>query len=138
VTLKAGGETLTQPLTVQLDPRVKVAQAALQKQLALSLKLARELQKTAAALRELDQLRAQHARPDQELDALKGTTEERDLNKPPPPETPSLSRSSARLTQALQLLQSADAAPTAATEKAVEAALREADFVLAKWTKLKG
>jgi hypothetical protein len=138
VTLRAAGETLTQPLTVKLDPRVKVAKAALQQQLALSLKVTGELQKTAAALRELDQLRTQHGKPDKELDALKGTAEERDMNKPPPPETPSLTRSSAKLTQALQQLQSADAAPTAAMEKAVEAALREADAVLARWTKLKG
>ncbi len=62
VRLTAGGRTLTQPLTVRMDPRLPVAPERLAEQLALSRRIADAMGRDAAALRHVEALRARLAK----------------------------------------------------------------------------
>jgi hypothetical protein len=59
VRLTAGGKSYTQPLTVQMDPRVKTGPAALGSQLTLAQGIAAALERDSAALQKAQALRAQ-------------------------------------------------------------------------------
>ena len=59
VKLTAAGKTITQPLTVKMDPRVRVAPEALQRQFALASQIGKQLGEVSAALRQADALRKQ-------------------------------------------------------------------------------
>jgi hypothetical protein len=59
VKLAAAGKTVTQPLTMKMDPRVKVAPEALQRQFALASQIGEQLSEVSAALRQAEDLRKQ-------------------------------------------------------------------------------
>ena len=59
VKLTANGKSRTQPLTIKLDPRVKVPQDALTRQFSLASKLAARLGDVSTALRQVGELRKQ-------------------------------------------------------------------------------
>ena len=59
VKLTAAGKTITQPLTVAMDPRVRVSREALQRQFALASQIGKHLGEVSAALRQADDLRKQ-------------------------------------------------------------------------------
>jgi photosystem II stability/assembly factor-like uncharacterized protein len=59
VKLTANGKSSTQPLTIKLDPRVKVLQDALTRQFSLASKLAARLGDVSTALRQVGELRKQ-------------------------------------------------------------------------------
>lgn len=61
VKLTANGKSYTQPLTLKMDPRVKVTEADLVKQTELELALAEAIDRDAAALAQLQKLRKQIA-----------------------------------------------------------------------------
>ena len=135
VRLTAGGKTLSQPLLVKLDPRLKTQPAALQQQFALSQKLAAALDSAFDALTALRELRK--TRPDdKELATLEGEPEPR---RPweKRDEQPALAAWNARLQAAYELLQSTDNAPTPQGVQAAEQVLKETAQLLARWEKLK-
>ena len=59
VKLTAGGKTLTQPLTVRMDPRVKASAEALRSQYALASQLTEDIGEVSAALQQTGELRKQ-------------------------------------------------------------------------------
>jgi len=59
VKLTANGKSSTQPLTVKMDPRVKVTPEALQRQFALASQLSERIGEVSAALRQANDLRKQ-------------------------------------------------------------------------------
>jgi hypothetical protein len=115
VKLTAGGKTLTQPLLVKMDPRVKTPPSALQQQLALSRRLAAALDEEFALLTRVREARKQ--RPDdRKLEELEGSEKD---------EKPALVPWNARLSGVYVALQSSDAPPTPQTVKAAEQTLKE-------------
>jgi hypothetical protein len=113
VRLTAGGHTVTQPLWVRMDPRVKTSAGALAEQFQRSLKLADALEK------EADVLGAVRKQGGQEALA-------KDLIK-----------HNARLASVYQILQDADSPTTAQTVQAVNTVLRETADFLVRWEKIK-
>ena len=136
VRLTAGGKTLSQPLVLKLDPRLKTAPAALQQQFALSQKLAAALDGAFDALTGLREARKAHP-DDKQLAALEGASEPtRSWEKRS--EEPTLAAWNARLQTAYELLQSTDNAPTPQAVQAAEQVLKETAQLIARWQKLKG
>ena len=119
VRLTAAGKTLTQPLTVKMDPRVKTPLPALQQQLELSQKLAKAMDDDFAMLEEVRA--ARKARPDdRRLEEIEGG-EKRERPWEKRDQKPALAPWSERLAGVYDLLQSSDAPPT---PQAVDAAQR--------------
>jgi hypothetical protein len=135
VRLSVGKATLTQPLVVKLDPRLKTPPAALQLQFALSQRLAAALDADFEALEEVRAARKQHP-DDKHLAALEGETEPlRPWDKRE--EEPALAPWNARLSAVYELLQSTDNAPTPQAVQAAEQVLKETAQLVARWQKLK-
>ena len=145
VTLTAGGETFSQPLTVAMDPRVKASAADLQEQFDLSwrlyqlrLKLAPMGEKFDDIAEQLTKLKARAAeRPDvtQKLEAFAQTL----MKFGPPHPRPGASPSFFVLDSTKQLfneIEVADAAPTAATKAAVADLEAKAGPMIDAWRKL--
>jgi hypothetical protein len=139
--LKAGASVTEQPLSVRMDPRVKVPMEDLRRQLELSLKLASASRETIEARTESQQLRASlKGAPElaKKLAVLEGTSEE---DAPPPRRgqrpPASLARANDRLVAMLQTLQQVDAAPTAAQAAVADGVLREAAEAVAAWRALR-
>jgi photosystem II stability/assembly factor-like uncharacterized protein len=134
VRLTAGGKTMTQPLEVRMDPRVKARPADLQLQFSLSQRLAQAL---AQDLEALDQVRkARKERPDDaQLAALEGDAAPRrpweKLD-----EKPALLPWNARLAGVYDLLQSTDLPPTPQAVRAAEKVLKETAELVARWKKM--
>jgi hypothetical protein len=123
VRLKAGGSTMTRPLAVRMDPRVKTPLAALRIQLDLSRRLAQALQTDTELARRIRDLRS--GRPtDPALESLEGTTEERRPWAKEQP--PALVPWNARIAAIYDVLQSSDLAPTPQATAAAENVLQEA------------
>ena len=59
IALTANGKTLTQPLTIKMDPRIKVSDAELRQQLALENQLVAGMERSFDALQQVKELRAQ-------------------------------------------------------------------------------
>jgi hypothetical protein len=135
VRLQALGRTLTRPLRVAMDPRVKTPLEALRRQLSLSRRLAEALQ---ADTELLDQVRkARKERPqDSVLAALEGAAAERRPGAPQPP--PALLPWNARIAGLYDLLQSTDSPPTPQAVQAAEAVLKEAQELFGRARKALG
>jgi len=73
VVLTANGKTYSQPLVVQMDPRVKTSAADLKQQLALSQQVYNDLAKVAPAAEQVDAARKQ-------LDGLKKSASSADMS----------------------------------------------------------
>ncbi|MDP9017714.1 MAG: glycoside hydrolase [Candidatus Eremiobacteraeota bacterium] len=97
VVLTAGGHSYRQPLTIKMDPRIAMSQAQLQAQFAVAQQLAAALRGVAARLKSPKDTATKEA-----LQGLQG-----------------------RLAQLLDLVESADAPPTAQALRAVHQALGE-------------
>ncbi len=125
VRLTLDGASFTQPLRLEMDPRVKTPEDGLRQQFDLSFRVAQAMQQDSAALAEVRAARANLAKSsnaadvDRRLAELEGTKEERRpwLRK----EKPSLLPWNARLSELLEALQSADVAPTPQLAQAAEA-----------------
>ena len=122
VRLTAAGRSLTRPLTVRMDPRVKTPEAGLRQQFALSQRLAEALDRNTRLVEQVRRLR--NDRPDDAaLAALEGSAEER---KPLVEEPqPALVPWNARLGALYSLLESTDLAPTPQAVRAAEKLLQQ-------------
>ena len=128
VVLTVDGQKFTQPLTVQMDPRVKTPNTGLQRQFDLSAQLYQDLltlqsvaAKVPAIRAQVKSLRASATGTDttrldelsKQLDALVGTEEEEEEGAPRRgPHHGTLAAQRASLLQVLNILQEVDVAPT--------------------------
>ena len=144
VRLTVDGASFTQPLRIEMDPRVKTPPDGLRQQFELSFRVAQALQQDFDALAELRALRANLARSantpgvadlDRRLAELQGAKEERRpwLRKG----TPALLPWNARLTELLDALQAADVAPTPQLAEAAERTIRDVAQLASSWAALK-
>ncbi|HYV64638.1 MAG TPA: hypothetical protein VE964_00255, partial [Myxococcales bacterium] len=144
VRLTVDGAPFTQPLRVEMDPRVKTSADGLRQQLELSFRVAQAMQQGFVALSELRAARSSLARNpgaaagadlDRRLADLEGPKES------PRPwlrqEKPSLAAWNARLSELLASLQSADVAPTPQLAQAAESTLRDVAQLASRWAALK-
>jgi photosystem II stability/assembly factor-like uncharacterized protein len=144
VRLTVGGRTLSQPLRVRMDRRVKTPAAGLQEQFDASMGVYDAIARIDAALREVRKLRAglkdarsrkapadlaaELARLDEQAGALEtGRTAE-----------PGLARINAQLGSLLDILQDADVVPTTQARSAVADTVARTDDALARWRSLSG
>ena len=141
VRLTANGRTVTQPLSVRMDPRVKLPLTVLTQQHTLSRQLVTALRGGAGALRDLRALRAKvrdartNAGPGPAADALaefdgKAATVESGG-------TPSLTRVNGELASLYGNIQDADAFPTAQLVAAISDRLAAARKAREGWEALK-
>ncbi len=132
VRLSAGREQRTQPLVLEMDPRVKTTVTALRRQFALSVRVAQALDENFAAVQEVRKARA--AKDSPELATLEGSVERRPGRRRD--EAPALLPWNARLAGIFEMLQQADAAPSAALARAAEEAMAQNRVLVARWHKL--
>jgi hypothetical protein len=129
--LSVNGKTYSQPLTVEMDPRVKTPPADLQQQFALSKEMYDDIAHLEAVSGRVKAFRARlrAATTSDAITALRkqaselsGRVEEEDDEAPPAaaPDHESLSSLTQSLRATLRLLQEADAAPTTQLAAAVE------------------
>jgi len=144
VTLTVDGQKYTQPLTVQMDPRVKTPIADLQKQFDLSQQVYQDLlalqpmiEKVTAARAQLKSMRekataADAARIDEaskELQSLEGGESRRRRG----PQAENLTGVRTSLLEMLTVLQEVDAAPTTQASAAVPKLHESAASLLEQW-----
>ncbi len=126
VTLAANGKTYTQPLTVRLDPRVHVTEAALLAQFALAQTMNATLGRATAAHRAITALL--QAKPagltDALADSLRAIADGAD---------PSLSSVAGALTSLATVVVEADAAPNQGEEGVLREYTRQLDRLLARY-----
>jgi photosystem II stability/assembly factor-like uncharacterized protein len=133
IRLVAGKEERTQPLFLKMDPRVRAPEPALRQQFTFSMRIAQALGDDFAALREVRKARAEKDSP--ELAALEGTDERRRGRLGD--EVPALAPWNGRLAGIFEMLQQADAAPSAPLARAAEEAIAQTRELVARWKKLK-
>ena len=150
VKLAAGGKTYTQPLSVEMDPRVKTSAADLKEQAALSARIVSAMRRDFEALqgvralrRQLKSLSEREARGplaeavaalDRKAAALEGGA-----GGPPPAPGASeenLTRSNGQLTTLLDVVEEADAKPTARMAAAVAEVEKTLETQLDRWKEL--
>ena len=144
VVLTVDGQRYTQPLTVEMDPRVKTSSADLQKQFELSkqvyddlLALQPVVDQAAAALTKLKSMREKASTAEagkidaaiQELQSLEGTGGRRRRG----PQTETLSGVRGSLLEMLSVLQDVDAAPTTQATQAVPKLHQSATSLVQRW-----
>ena len=149
VRLTVDGVSRTQPITVHLDPRVKIAPDALAQLSTLSTGLYWDAVRAHAAFEEAKALSATLAARSggavdaikADLDALAPSGVQRNVRalrrRGQAAAQPSLEAVSNALQAAAMAMQSADVAPTAAQLAAAAAARRQATPVMASWTAVK-
>jgi photosystem II stability/assembly factor-like uncharacterized protein len=123
VRLTASGRTLTQPLTVVMDPRVKTPEAGLREQLELSMRVYDAAVEAQAALGEIRAAR-KRLTPASELDKRAAAIED---------EIAGIAGSLGRL---FEVLQAADVAPTPQSAAAVADRRKALDDAVGKWRAL--
>jgi photosystem II stability/assembly factor-like uncharacterized protein len=149
VRLTASGKSVTQPLILRLDPRVKTPATGLAQLTALSASMYRGAIAVRAAF---DQARGLVAAMQQlsggDLDAFKAQVESlapapqarrrvRSFGQTPATAPPTLSMVSDALMAAAMAMQGADVAPTAGQVAGCDRAKTQSALVMAKWTALK-
>ncbi len=150
VKLTAGGKTLSEPLKVVMDPRVKTPMRDLEQQFTLAKKMYDDLISSTAAMHEIsvlrEQLKARSGQPsvgqaspviDSRLDAIAGPERGgRGPGRGPagPPTLGSVRMQIARLEHSIE---NADEAPTAAQSEAFEVAEKPLAGLLEQWRQLK-
>jgi len=142
VRLSAAGQTLTQPVEIVMDPRVKTASADLQKQFELEMKIYTGLQQAHQAVAEIREFLKKSNGNDaaaQQAAAMIGTQRpgaaeeaEDGANRA------ALMRVQGTLGRLLAVVDSADAAPTTQATAAANNALAQLQSLLAQWQKLQG
>jgi len=151
-------KTYTQPLIVKLDPRVKVSTQELEQQFLLSFQAYQGMQQSFAGIEQIKKLRAQIndlnvrmgnsaivetlATLDQKAAAIEGEGRA-DPSAPGAPGgsidvgDPNLTKLSTGFASLLELLQSADMAPTTQASAAVDELLQTLASFLGRWRELK-
>ncbi|HTS09558.1 MAG TPA: glycoside hydrolase [Candidatus Eisenbacteria bacterium] len=149
VRLTVDGKTLTAPLTVKMDPRVKVSEADLQKKLQAEIKLASIMDRTNQALSQAASIRAQLDKLDAtSRDALKNAIAEfqKKLTEvvgapggffAPPSSNATLNRVNGNAGTLYQQIWQVDAAPTTSQAQAATLAEQESASVLKQWDEFK-
>jgi hypothetical protein len=147
--LSVNGHTFTQTFIVKLDPRVKVAPAAIEQQFTLEMRLASELTATTEGVNQarsiVDEL---HNIEGQAKGALADSIKALDqkvkitLHGPTPPVAgippePNLTRESAAVGMLYGAIGQADAAPTTAQLNAAAETERELTAVMKRWDEIK-
>jgi photosystem II stability/assembly factor-like uncharacterized protein len=144
VRLNVDGKSMTRPLTVRMDPRVKTSAEGLKQQFDLSMSVYRRLVDVNAALSEVRRYRAAvkgntTTTFERRLAELEGEAGESGVPVVPgagkQPET--LGRVRGSLSQLLSLLQGADVAPTTQGAAAARDRIAATDEVLAAWKSLR-
>jgi photosystem II stability/assembly factor-like uncharacterized protein len=145
VVLTVNGEKYTQPLKVEMDPRVKTSMADLQKQFDLSQQVYQDLlalqpviEKVTAGLKQLNSIREKANASDvakideasKALESLEGGPSHRRWGEPPPRDLTSVRTS---LLEMLTLLQEVDAAPTTQASAAVPKLHESTALLLSQW-----
>ncbi len=151
VRLMAGTRTFTQPLTVEMDPRVKTSPADLERQFVLAARVSTAMHEDFVALEQVKSLRGQLA-PLKEragksaagaaIDALDGKAAA--LEGVPrrfglrgrSAEVQDLSRLNGELSTLLGVIEGADAKPTPAAEADVEEVVKTLATQLARWKEI--
>jgi photosystem II stability/assembly factor-like uncharacterized protein len=151
VRLTAGGRTLTQPLTVAMDPRVKTPPAGLARQHELAVGVAEAMGKDAAALRQVRALR-ESLKSLPETKALPEAARQGDLGKQvemldaqlaalaegdPQEKGPSLAGLNGDLAQLLEVIEGTDEPPTTQGEKAYQDLQGQLAGLLERWKNLR-
>ena len=150
VRLIANGKTLSAPLKVVMDPRVKTPMRDLEQQFTLARQMYDDLMNATAALHEIsvlrEQLKARSGQPavgqaappiDSKLDAIAGPEHGgRGFGRGPagPPTLASVRMQIARLEHSIE---SADEAPTAAQAEAFQTAEKPLAGLIEQWRQLK-
>ena len=149
VKLTVDGKSLTAPLTVKMDPRVKTAEAGLLKKFTVEKTLAASMTATSQALlqgasirEQLGKLNAQPNPPSK--DAIEAF--EKKLNEllgvaggffaPPSPDV-TMARVNGQAAALYAQVWQADAEPTSSQMEALAATEREKDAILKRWTEFK-
>jgi hypothetical protein len=150
VKLTANGKTLTTPLKVLMDPRVKTPMPELEQQFTMAKKMYDDVMKATAAMHEIsvlrEQLKARSGQPvvgqagptiDSKLDAIAGP--ERGGRGPGrgPAGPATLGSVRSQLARLMHSIESADAAPTAAQSEALGIAEKPLDGLIEQWRQLK-
>jgi hypothetical protein len=152
VRLTAGGRAVTQPLTVAMDPRVKTPAADLALQFQVAMKICAAMEEGAEALRQVQALRrqlqsireradktaARDALGDVERNAaaLEGASGRFGRAARARSED-NLTRSNGDLATLLEVVDGADARPTAAALSALEETLKALASLLARWNEVR-
>jgi hypothetical protein len=150
VKLTAGGSTVTQPLTVEMDPRVKTPAADLALQFEAATKICSAMHEDVRALRQVQALRRQlqslreradktAARDaldalDRKAAALEGSGRPGRGARSAPEQN--LTRSNGDLAALLEVVEGADARPTPAALSAVEETGKALASLIARWTEV--
>lgn len=147
VRLTAGGQSLTQPLSLRLDPRVKTSASDLERLASLSRTLYDEAVATHAAYEQARDVVSQLAamsgadastlRTQVEALAPAPQPAARGFGGPPAPATPTLESASRALIAAAMAMQGADVAPTSRQVAAGDEARTGSRDVLARWNGLR-
>jgi Tol biopolymer transport system component/photosystem II stability/assembly factor-like uncharacterized protein len=153
VRLTVGGESYTQPLTVKMDPRVMTAPEQLERQFALSMRCCKAIRQAQGALREVGSLRSELKESrektkeeaalkeidalDEKAAALEGVGRSRRERRLGGPGAPSFSRVTEEAARLLDILQGADAAPTAQAEEACAEMQDALAKLVVQWERLK-
>ncbi len=149
VRLIAGGKTLSAPLTVTMDPRVKTPAADLEAQFTLAKEVYDGLMQSTAALHQIgvlrEQLEARRKQPivgqagpslDAKLDAIAGPEPRGEVGRGPMgPAT--LGSVRMQLARMLHSIENADEAPTQAQQEACAIAAKPLPTLLQQWEQLK-
>jgi photosystem II stability/assembly factor-like uncharacterized protein len=153
VRLTVDGKTYTQPLTVRLDPRIKTPEVALRKQFEMLAGIVEGMNETFEALQQVRSLRPQLADRagkakgvladslnalDKQVTELEGASQGAFFGVPPSGKRPeNLSTLNQHFGQLLNVVDSADAAPTTQAS-AVYLELEDSlDKLLAQWKKMR-
>ncbi|HEX9161343.1 MAG TPA: glycoside hydrolase, partial [Thermoanaerobaculia bacterium] len=132
VKLTAGGASVTQPLVVKLDPRVKTSREGLAEQFRLSMQVYDDLRRVNAALEEFGSLdeKARNAK----VGEVAGEEEEGEGPPRRSPDAPdTLTSVASTLGRLFEALQSADAAPPAQLAAAAETMHTSAAAIIKRW-----
>ena len=133
--LTAGGQTVTEPVEVVMDPRVQVSREDLEKQFALEMKIADAFQQDESAIQEIRALKARSGSDLAKKTAeLLGDPEEQ--GRRPSRNKVSLLELNGVLTHLEDVVDSADAAPTKQATAAVDEALGQLKSLLEQWQAL--
>jgi photosystem II stability/assembly factor-like uncharacterized protein len=147
VRLTVDGQSHTEPLTVEMDPRVQTPEAALQQQFDASMQTYQEAMAASAALGRVRDLEKQIAarKPSAKLTSYRNQLEELSGPEATSPYAfffhhgpPTLGSISASLQMLMGRMQGADRAPTAADIEALDRISSEYKSLMSRWEKLKG
>ncbi|HKF23506.1 MAG TPA: hypothetical protein VKE93_18175 [Candidatus Angelobacter sp.] len=136
IRLTVDGKSYVQPLTLTMDPRVKVTTQDLEKQFALEKMLVDGVEQANRATREIHEARTAGHISEETERKLAGARRSEEDGGAVQPLSPSLSQISGTLSQLVSVVDSADAAPTSQASRAAEQALGQLQTVLAEWKKL--